>query len=330
MKKTSFKKIILLLGMTVGLSAGLLAAGKPVFADGAEATTEDDINYSGQIDIITGEPIGKDGEVQADTVVVSGNSVYDRDSGMFAYQAGGATILCSVADGMVTTKKVSLSMEGEANIAVYHDGESMTEIPAELDEFGSYSVVTWTDNAQTRVLAFQIVNSVTGKLYSYVMPDGFQLKKVYFNEEEIGSSQGAVDMTREGAYLIEYSCLANGLDYALEVTVDHTPPAVTFSNLDEYNDARGPVTIGGLEEGDSVKITFNEEEVVKLNDDNQVTETGTYNVVVTDKAGNAVEKSFRILLYLNLNATLFLLAILLIILGVSIALLIARKKLRVR
>ena len=124
--------------------------------------------------------------------------------------------------------------------------------------------------------------------------------------------------------------LIENTEYKLDVTIDHTPPEITFEGLDEENNAKGPVTISGMSKDDTISILFNDEEAVSLDSDNQVSETGYYHVVITDPAGNSVEKDFRILLYLNVSATLFIIAFALVIVGVIVALYIARKRLRVR
>ena len=120
------------------------------------------------------------------------------------------------------------------------------------------------------------------------------------------------------------------MDYTLKVRIDHTPPKISFLGLDENDEARGPVTIDGVSEGDTISIIYGEEEEVTLDDENQVSETGYYHVVITDAAGNSIEKDFRILLYLNFNATLFIVFFVLVIAGVIIALKVSRKRLRVR
>ena len=102
-----------------------------------------------------------------------------------------------------------------------------------------------------------------------------------------------------------------------------------FEGLDEDSEARGPVTLVGLEDGDKVTVMF-EDEPAELDKENTVSEVGLYHVIVTDQAGNRTEKNFRIRLYLNISAAIFVVVVLAVIAGVAIALVISRKKLRVR
>jgi len=297
----------------------------------ATVSSSDSIFYTGPIDLVTGQPITDDSGESSGQLVQIGNGVsYDRYSRRYIYPVGNSRILCSVADGMIVTDGVVLSKDGEMNISVYKDGESMSEIPSEITDVGDYVVVTGSGSAKTQLLTFQIVNSVTGRLQQYILPSGFVVQNVRRDGESLSHGAGSVKFDEEGDYAVDYVCNANSVEYTLKVRIDHTPPQISFLGLDEDNEARGPVTIQGMSEGDSISIIYDGEESVKLDDENQVSETGRYHVVVTDVAGNSIEKDFEILLYLNFNATMFIIAFLLVIIGVCTALLISRKKLRVR
>ena len=291
-----------------------------------------DIGYTGPIDIVSGQPVEENGDDNdgGELVRISEGVNFDRFSQRYIFSVGNARVLCSVADGMTVTDKVVLSKDGEMNMAVYHDGETMSEIPSEITEPGEYVVTTWTDNSKTQLLSFQIVNSVTGQLSLYKLPTGFVVDKVVRDGQSLSHGNTTVEFKEEGEYIVDYSCSATSVAYTLKVRIDHTPPAITFVGLDENDEARGPVTVEGLEEGDKISIIFGEEDEVALDDENQLSETGYYHVVVTDPAGNTVERDFRILLYLNFNATLFIVAFVLVIAGVIIALKVSRKRLRVR
>ena len=298
---------------------------------GSTISPTDSIFYTGPIDLITGQPLTEEsGESSGQLVQMGNGASYDRYSRRYIYPVGNSRILCSVADGMIVTDGVVLSKDGEMNLSVYKDGESMSEIPSEITAVGDYVVVTGSGNTQNQLLTFQIVNSVTGRLQQYILPTGFVVQNVRRDGESLPHEAGSVKFDQEGDYVVDYICNANSAEYTLKVRIDHTPPQISFAGLDEDNEARGPVTIQGMEEGDTISIIFDGEESVNLDDEGQVSETGRYHVVVTDVAGNSIEKDFEILLYLNFNATMFIVALLLVVIGVCTALLISRKKLRVR
>jgi uncharacterized membrane protein len=317
---------------------GVVLPGATVFAEPedneAEKTSESyevpNIDYTGPIDIVSGNPIYEDSNNGQEYVTLSENVVYSTSTKEYEYIVGTSRLRCNVMDGMAVTEGVTIEKDGEFDVTVYRNGEALSEIPSTIYDPGSYSVVTSDSNSERQLFSFQILNDVTGRLTYYVLPKNFSVRTVTIDDKPVAFSAGTVDMTQEGHYVIEYRCGLTGAEYKLEVTVDHTPPNVVFEGLDENNEARGPVKITGMEKEDRISIRFDDEKDVDLDDDEQVTEIGAYHVVVTDPAGNTVEKEFYIRLYLNFNAWIFLIALLLVILGVVIALYIARKKLRVR
>ena len=336
--KNKIKLSAVLLFVSLLPATAALADPEDPSTDPTEETTQgstispsDSIFYTGPIDLITGQPITDSSGDSSGQLVQMGNGVsYDRYSRRYIFPVGNSRILSSVADGMIVTDSVVLSKDGEMNISVFKDGEAMSEIPSEITAVGDYVVVTGNGNSQNQLLTFQIVNSVTGKLQQYILPTGFVVQSVRRDGESLSHEAGSVRFEEEGDYVVDYSCSINSAEYTLKVRIDHTPPQITFGGLDEDNEARGPVTIQGLSEGDTISIIYDDEESVDLDDENQVSETGRYHVVVTDAAGNSTEKDFEILLYLNFNATMFIVAFLLVVIGICIALLISRKKLRVR
>ncbi len=290
----------------------------------------DYMDYSGPVDMFTGLPEGVEEVKTTGIVTISEDVSYDRSTGMFRYEIDHEThFYCSVADGMVTTDEVRFSMDGDGNVIVYKDGYSYSGIPDSVSDPGSYVVQKKTDGNSFQMISFRIVNSVTGVINQYVMPDGFRLSSVYLNGVEVNKGYSSVDLTEEGSYEILYHCSGNGLDYELDVDIDHTPPQIKFKGLDKDNRARGPVKVKGLQDGDTVYVTLNKKET-HLNLDNELTESGLYYIAISDEAGNTVEKTFRILIYLNVKAIVFISIILAIIVGVIVALYITRKRLRVR
>ena len=336
MRKRILTTILIVLGALLPGTSALAAPGdEEVTTETTESTTQDpggyDIGYTGPIDYVTGAPLQEDdGSSEGAIVHIADGVNYDRYSQQYMYSVGNSRVLCSVADGMIVTDGVVLSKDGEMNLAVYKDGEPMTEIPSKITDVANYVVTTWTDNSKTQLLSFQIVNSTTGKLTQYNLPSGFVVKNVQRDGQTLSHGNSSVEFKDEGEYIVDYICSASSVDYTLKVRIDHTPPKISFLGLDENDEARGPVTIDGVSEGDTISIIYGEEEEVTLDDENQVSETGYYHVVVTDAAGNSIEKDFRILLYLNFNATLFIVFFVLVIAGVIIALKVSRKRLRVR
>ena len=294
-------------------------------------------DYEGEIDIITGLPKGvaeTEDTSTTDVVSLSPGVTYDGATGLYGYQISGGTFNTSAFDGMITTDPVTIEIDSENNgnnIELYRNGDKYDSIPSVVEDVGSYSVVAWTDSSESQLLTFQIVNKITGDINKYVMPDGFNITKVYYNGSEIKSNRGSVDMQEEGEYEVDYRCSMTRVNYVLYVKVDHTPPVVSFDGLDSNNKARGPVTVHGMSEGDSIVIIDSKgNNDIKLTLKKQIINPGYYHVIVTDEAGNTTEKKFVINVYFNMKAWVFMLILVLVLLGLSAALLVSRKKLRVR
>ena len=334
---TGIPATVMAVGADAGADAGDTAGeggeqdGSSLDGIGTEAsTTETDMNYDGPIDMFDRSPIPEDGgQDQTQRVNISDGSVYDRTTGMYIYSVDNGAISVSVADGMMVTGEVTFAKGEEADAQLYKDGELLAEFPQVVNAPGSYAVITGGDESTGQVMGFRILNQVTGVVNQYNLPRGFSVRSVTINGEDAVYDYGVVDMTQEGVYNIGYICSDNGVTYNLTVMVDHTPPQVTFEGLDENNKAKGPVTLTGLEKGDSVSI-ISGDEVKKLNMKSQITESGDYRVVVSDQAGNTVEKEFKIMVYLNVQSWMLFGFIFLLIVGLAIALTITRKKLRVR
>ncbi len=310
--------------ISLGILAGAVLSGGQVYA----ANT---IGYTGPLDPVTGEPIGEgeDGSSTTNIQILNEYSWYDFDSSRFVYAIGNGEIHSTVAEGMVTTDEVVLSYINDPQIVLYKDGEQITPLPETVSEPGSYVITNAENGEYSDSLDFRIVKRVTGELYQYVIPEGFYLTTVLFNGVDVTTGYGSVDMTEEGYYDVTYVCAVTQMSYSLKVSVDHTPPQVVFKGLNSKNQAKGPVTLEGLDENDTVYVTYNDESS-HLDMKNRLTESGRYSVVVVDEAGNVVSKNFRILVYLNVKAWMFLGIIVLGLAGIAAALLLSRKRLRVR
>ena len=323
-----------------------------VFAEGEDDTTEDYYDYSGdggvtegdgeydpyedyvgEIDIFTGLPVNSSqvtDEVNSDFVVMQDGSIYDVKNDMYRYSIDEDVVFAaSVCDGMVVTDTVALALTGEANVRIYKDGNQLDGIPSKVSDPGAYAVISWSDSTEDQLMTFKIVGKTTSRIGSYIMPEDFVVSSVTLDGAEQSNRYGSVDMSQEGYYEIHYRCTANKQEYDLAVTIDNTPPDIIVEGLDENNKAWGPVTIKGLDDVQTLSIKLGNDDK-KLNSKHQLTESGNYTIIATDFAGNTTQRNFTIMIYLNVNGTIFLAIMIAIILGVFIALYITRKRLRVR
>ncbi|MBQ0037380.1 MAG: hypothetical protein KBS74_01775 [Clostridiales bacterium] len=316
MKKVFFLTItVLLLMMQITV---------PVF--GAEI----DMNYEGEIDSFTGTPIHESSSemVAAERVSVDENTYYDRTNGAFVYTtANGAEILSTAASGMVTTNAVQITVPTGVATELYRDGKVVdTPNLSNISEPGSYVLIVNNSGQVAQKIQFTIVNSVTGALNEYIMPDGFSVTQVMRGDESVSSGASKVDLSEEGTYTITYTCQATDISYQLNITVDHTPPKLALEAV--VNDvAKGPVDISDLEQGATISIQLDGEKIAYTD---QLTRSGSYVITVQDEAGNANTYKFVIQVYLNISSLAFFAVTSAVVIGVIVYLIYKRKHLRTR
>ena len=90
-------------------------------------------------------------------------------------------------------------------------------------------------------------------------------------------------------------------------TLPCTISTLNIECWDRNNKAKGPVTIQGLQNGDSV-VVYLDDKKTSLKSGNKLTESGTYKVLAYDQAGNVTQKDFEISLYLNIKSVFLFIA----------------------
>ena len=264
-------------------------------------------NEEVRLDPFTGLPVDENplsyDDANQSRKQISGNMYYDYNYGCFVYLVGNGLyeITSNVADGMIVNEAVVISAPAEILLIVYQDGNEMS---------------------------FTIVGAATGKIVGFTIPDGFYIKSATCEGQNVPMTSSYISMSEEGQYSIQYACEKTDLNYFLNVRIDHTPPQVTLEGVKEDGKARGPVTITGLEESDRIAV-YKDGEMLKAVS-NKLTQSGRYEVTVTDNAENSATYNFTIMIYLDINGVVFFLVIVLVIGAVVAYILIQRKHLKVR
>lgn len=297
-----------------------------VFSPKTVKASEIDMSYNGKIDANTGLEIGGDTE-DSGIIRLNGNTSYDKHERLYLHIYGDdKSFYSNVVNGMITSEPVSIKLEMEgSDIALYKDGERQKDVNIEhITEPGNYYLSAEQSN-QNNLLKFCIVEEVTGKISSYRMPEDFNIISAYHDGESTKWEKSNIDF-KEGKYKIEYECVKTGVTYDLEVDIDYTAPTLLLDGM-ENGMAVGPVHITDQEEDSALIVYLNGE---KISHGDMLTDSGDYQLVYIDKAGNISEYKFRILIYFNSYSWSFFAAI-----GISLVILIGyllreRKKFRVR
>ena len=291
-------------------------------------------DYVGPIDPVTGEP-ASDGTSQnplSNRIRVSDSMFYDRSGHVFVFPLGTGIneIYSTAADGMIVNTPVSVNASQGIFPQVYLNGDLLTDADlTHLHTPGSYMVSAKEGDVTQRVLNFTIVGKSANLPAGYTMPDGFYLTDVTIDGEDTGADRLHVDLSAEGDYHIAYSCAATGINYTLDLTVDDTPPQITFEGkFDKKGRAHSAVDVIGLEKSDSVRMTLNGKSAA-FPSDAHLTSSGLYTLEVYDEAGNISAHQLTILVYFDLSSLLFFALVVGSVALVAGYILYKRKKLRI-
>lgn len=295
-------------------------------------------DYSGELDPMTNLPIGNSSALTGEDgsrALVSSGVYYDWNEHCFVYPVSGTLteVYCDVMDGMVQGESVSVSATDGSSLLVMCDGEEVTGDLTNLNTPGSYLVSLREGSSTRRMLGFTLVGSRTNSIHTLQAPDGFFVSSATRDGENVYSGRYSVDMEQEGEYSVTLNCMATGLSYTLDTTVDRTPPELTFKGkMDENNRMRSALFFSGLEEGDTIVLVSNGEEVrPELNGDGTgaIYDPGNYVMKVYDYAGNSTEYRFTILIYFNASSWAFIALVLLIVAVIIGYLIFQRRRLKI-
>ena len=266
----------------------------------------------------------------SERIPVSSGVVYDPKTRDFVFEVdnGRAELHSSVLDGMVVSGTVTLSGGG---VFLYRNGTEYEGKISSITEPGEYVVMLNASERNYRVLTFTIVGKTTNYVNTYNMPEGMIVSEFYYNGEEQDFDYSSVSMEREGTYRIVTECVPSGTFYTLETTVDRTPPELEFEgHVDSRGHYGSAVTISGLKKGEKLRVTrdgslINAEQqsdgTVKLVD------SGKYEIVAYDEAGNISEYPIMIMAYLNASGVAFVVLLILTVAAVIIYIIHKRRRL---
>ena len=297
-----------------------------------------DYDYYGRVDSFTGEPVNEtvtngDSSLLTDSsrryITAQEYYDYEQHAYIFPVENGLQEVSSTVADGMIINEPAIIKFPEGLLFNVYLNGQPYEVLGETFNSIGEYTVCTTDSGRETKLFSFSIVGKKTGLITGYTMPTGFRIYEAYLNGNDVDYTKSYISLEEEGIYEIHYICGQTGVEYTLNVETDHTPPAVEFVKLDAKNRSFGPVTVNGLELSDSITVIKDDKEV-QLNAENELTQSGHYQVWVSDDAMNTVITNFTIMIYLDSNGILFVLVILAVIGGFVAYLIWQRNHLRVR
>ena len=305
----------------------LLLALAAVFALAANA---EEIGYSGPLDPYTGlaEQTAQ-GRPNTDLIQISSDTFYDQKQNYYIIYADDAELISNIVSGFVTTTPVYIIIPTGLNATLYRDGNVVSNPDYDnIRDIGSYVLdISGGSSTSIQPMKFTIVSPETGVINEDRMPQGFRINSLVYDNVDTQCNPAVVSLIEEGPYEIRYSCYETKMSYSLNITVDHTPPEITLTGVENGGRSKGQVNIAKDDRDTIVNIYIDGERMIY---NEELTRSGTYKIIATDKAGNTSVYDFIIPVYFNTNGVLLVVLLLAIIAAAIAYPFYVRKHLRVR
>jgi hypothetical protein len=221
----------------------------------------------------------------------------------------------NIPNGLVSRVTAQFSISGPAPRRMMLNGE---EIPFAGDETisapGNYQmVVTDPVTRQEFLFSFVILPQFARELAPFAPPAGYEIETALKNGEEIPFSPTGLPLDSDGDYVIQMTGEESYPPFTVDVTLDTTAPTLTLTGVEEGKATGAEVTFTSDDETAPVSILLNGEPIDYRG--GALTQSGSYSVTVTDRAGNSSTYDFSIPFRLNRTALLFIVLIVLLLSG---------------
>ncbi len=227
----------------------------------------------------------------------------------------------SVPNGAVTTSKVTLDTDEPLTVVVKLNGAEI-DTQTKFTDPGEYEL-TLTDVLGNTVSCVFIIVPQYAQTVSQPLPNGTRIVGLTKDGMSVAVSDSSViNLTDTGVYVVKLDC--SGIPYELTLSTDCVPPVVTI-----------------IKDGNKIKISAIDKENVKmllLKDGVEVNcrvgqtfdEPGNYVLTVTDELGNIAVYEFIVPFRLNLWAIVIIIVGVFGLVTVSVLIIRARRKPRMK
>lgn len=274
----------------------------------------------------------------------NGVSIGDYASGTAVAESGSYKIVVTDLANNTTTVEflidkfvdyaINVNDEGLSNSVTVEAKEDVTVVFTKNGEVADYVLgqaittpgtytISLTDNLGNKSeVTFTIVEPLVKKFeFNFDETPGFE--KALVNGEEKRLNYGTLELFDDGVY--EVGVVANGKTYNFTVTVDNTAPVATLEGVENGGTTKENVIISAINENAKMKVYFDGQEIdYKLGD--ELSEIGTYKVVLEDDCGNVSEYNFEILYSMNGGAIALIIIGILAVAGVVVFIILKKRR----
>ena len=256
---------------------------------------------------------------------------FDIEIYPFIYELDGldSLLASSVPFGLITDGAVRLDALN-ADIRLTRDDEDFAySLGDQIIVDGNYLVFLEGGDA---VFSFRIITVPVNDFTEYTAPAGHLIQSVRLDgAPEIALNAERYAIGQDGTYLFSIADSETEETFStVSITVDTTPPALTFSGWEIGEPrTRGPVQY------------YTDEDDIRINVEidgrpyyaeqlNTLTEDGSYTITATDAAGNVVVYTFRLASGMNASAIWVIILVIVLLGALAVFLVRNRNKARVR
>ena len=305
----------------------------------------DEFNVSDMKDILSGyrEKIsGQISEAGMDELdksyyaVADTTSEYNQDKKMFGYRTSANNLVyLSQPSGIITNRPVVVEYGESVRVFAFKDDAQIENVKsgAEFSEKGIYSIsfVSSADgdvDGKLGTVTFRIIDGPINDIDIFNAPKDFTIDSVkYENEDFSDNNENYCKMNIDGAYdfVVKYNKNSN-VTYDVHIVRDATAPVVRISNGGLGYKVKGGAEIYSVEPDAQLRIEYEGNDVTS--DGMNLERSGTYKVVVSDKAGNS--RTYRLENTKKFSLSLKGVIITLVLIGAALAYLMHLSKQKVQ
>ena len=186
---------------------------------------------------------------------------------------------------------VTITAGEEVTYSLTSDGVAVDyELGNILNVAGKYNLVITDNIGNTSEMSFEVVKSLLPKFeHNFDDMEGFE--EVLVNGEFKRLNYGTLELFEDGVY--EVGVVANGQTYTFNLTIDGTKPTLKLNGVENGKTTETGVTLSDVSEEATVEVFLNNERMLHTVGE-ELTQEGSYRVVVTDTCGNSTEYTFKI------------------------------------
>lgn len=205
------------------------------------------------------------------------------------------------------------------NAQLYKDGELLdVQQRYTVTEAGRYVLQLENVSGKKETYDYIILADTVNYFNKITMPEGFRLNYIEHNGKKLTLQyNNYADLIVDGSYRIGWICEGADLYYHTDFVLDTEPPVLALPQV-VNGESNEPVTITDLEDGAVIKCTVDEIVSYIDNPNTVLDEPGSYELVVSDAAGNVSVYNFRINLYVDVYGYIAIIMLIALVSGLVI------------